>query len=363
MALWHVLMILGCAILYGGWKLDATENINGIVAVKDDCSDVLVKYGAPGIDLDTPFLIGSLTKQFTGILAFQHLGEVIDRDVGELLDEEEFQSLLSDRAEWEKNSLWPELTLSHLSGVTVKQLLHHRSKIDYFTGESLDEYRYQNLNFDLVGRVLEKRTGKTYEELARELFQAAEMTGTFLGTDFPEREFLDKLKNSLIMVNRSPMLMKNPLTRGMNASGGIISTAHDLLKWNEFLAVNGYFGKLSEFIANCYGNEYYGYGVVTDAKKNCFFHTGGLFLDDVPCPRAESSLDVAVLETGDGHSGGVLCVSFLLYDLETRFSAVGFDIIGNVPAPRYQLMFPVGQLIMREIDEKIGQLLLRSVLP
>jgi CubicO group peptidase (beta-lactamase class C family) len=195
-----------------------------------------------------------------------------------LLSEEEFVALLNGLPEFDNKYLQSNLRLSCLKGVTVKDLLIHTSKVDYCSGEKLTGYKYQNLNFDLVGRVLEKQTGKSYETLAHELFRMAGMTNTFLHCDVSENELFTKLKASLALVNRMPedMVGAMTLSKAMNPSGGIVSTACDLLKWNEFLDENGYFAKLTEFTANMGGDDRYGFGIVTDSKKSFFYHNGAI---------------------------------------------------------------------------------------
>jgi CubicO group peptidase (beta-lactamase class C family) len=196
----------------------------------------------------------------------------LESDVTTLLGEEEFTSLINSR--WEAEKSWDGLTLKHLVGTTVRDLLTNSSKIDYRSGENLSGYKYQNLNFDLVGLVLEKQTGRSYAELTHELFRKAGMVNTFLHSDFPEEELFKKLRKSLKLVNRDPEVMQNVLTKAMNPSGGIISTARDLLRWNKFLGKNGYFDKLTEFaVDDGYGGRY-GFGLLTDLERTFFLHDG-----------------------------------------------------------------------------------------
>jgi CubicO group peptidase (beta-lactamase class C family) len=128
-----------------------------------------------------------------------------------------------------------------LVGVTAKNLLLHRSKVNYCSGESLGGFQYQNLNFALIGQILGKQTGESWEELVHTLFLEAEMRDTFLHSDFPEREFFDRLGASLKMLDRDLETMRmTVMTKAENAAGGIVSTARDLLRWNKFLVKNEY---------------------------------------------------------------------------------------------------------------------------
>jgi CubicO group peptidase (beta-lactamase class C family) len=204
-------------------------------------------------------------------LVLRHIKHLLKTDVTTLLAESDFISLINALPELEKNMLWPKLKLKHLVGITVEQLLTHLSKIDYCSGKDLDGYKYQNLNFDLVGLILEKQTKKTYTELIHELFLEIGMENTFLHIDFSEKELFGRLKKSLRLVHRDPDIMKNTLTKAVNPDGGIISTARDLLKWNDFLEKNGYFQKLTEFSVDDGSSGRYGFGLVTNPEKKFFF--------------------------------------------------------------------------------------------
>ncbi|MDR0715371.1 MAG: beta-lactamase family protein [Puniceicoccales bacterium] len=235
---------------------------------------------------------------------------------------------------------WPKLKLGCLGGVTVKDLLTHSSKIDYFSGEKLTEYKYQNLNFDLIGRILEKQTGKSYEALTHELFREVGMTNTFLHNDIPEKELFAKLKESLKLINRRPGEVTDSatLSRAMNPSGGIISTARDLLKWNGFLDKNGHFEKLAEFSVDTSGDDRYGFGIVTDSKKSFFYHNGAISLNS-----------------------GAMYVSVLFHDPKTKFSAIAFDVIEKTPPIEFWSMSLIYGLAVRKVIERIDWLTLKCV--
>jgi hypothetical protein len=70
------------------------KNINEIIAVKKGNYDIEVKSQTDGIDLDTPFMIGSITRQFAGVLALKYLKSVLAIDVTTLLTGEQFRALI-----------------------------------------------------------------------------------------------------------------------------------------------------------------------------------------------------------------------------------------------------------------------------
>jgi hypothetical protein len=96
-------MVLGCIALWG-WNIsdgstDRKANINGIIAVKKGDSDIKLKSRADGIDPDTPFIIESVSKQFTGVFTLKYLEPVFETDVTTLLTEDEFRSLIDGLSE------------------------------------------------------------------------------------------------------------------------------------------------------------------------------------------------------------------------------------------------------------------------
>lgn len=136
--------------------------------------------GGPAVTADTPFVLGSTSKQFTG-LAIQQL---IAR--GALTLDDSVGILLADLGG----------AHSRFATVTVSQLLTHKSGISYVTGnEEWDplatitsvqgearlilqsapssspgqQYEYSNGNYTLLGAIIEKLTGQSYPEALRTL--------------------------------------------------------------------------------------------------------------------------------------------------------------------------------------------------
>lgn len=140
---------------------------------------------------DTVFEIGSMTKTFTAILATQLQQEEIlslDEKISKYLPELE-------NSEFDKKNVTLNHLLTHTSGISefsvntfVKQIFSILS-----TGKSqIDEYNYQtrefltycktlklkhnpgttflysNIGFGIAGKIMEKLTNKTYDELVRE---------------------------------------------------------------------------------------------------------------------------------------------------------------------------------------------------
>jgi hypothetical protein len=144
------------------------------------------------------------------------------------------------------------------------------------------------------------------QKLAHGIFVEAGMSHTFLHDDISEAKLWKKLEKSLNLAQCVPQKLKNPLTPAMNPAGGIVSTARDLLKWNEFLRKNGYFKKLTKVTIPIGGGDAYGLGIVTNDEKNLFSHAGAI---------------AAV------HLQGILFTCVLIYDASQKCSSVGFDVL------------------------------------
>jgi CubicO group peptidase (beta-lactamase class C family) len=105
-----------------------------MIVVEKRRHSIHVKTSGRGFSLDTPFLIGSLTKQFTGVLCLEHLANLLDTNITTLMTEQDFKSVLKSMPDVD---LWEPLGFYHFKGITVKQLLTHSTGLDYSTGEKV----------------------------------------------------------------------------------------------------------------------------------------------------------------------------------------------------------------------------------
>jgi CubicO group peptidase (beta-lactamase class C family) len=218
-----------------------------MIVVEKRGHSIHVKTSGRDLSLDTPFLIGSLTKQFTGVLCLEHLANLLDTDITTLITEQDFESVLKGMPDVD---LWENSGFCHFRGVTTKQLLMHSTGFDYDTGEKIAKFKYHNLNFNLLGKILESVTGQSYTNLSRALFRQAGMTNTGFHSDFSRAQLAQKLGYTEVCFDS--------LTESMNPAGGIISTARDLLQWNDFLSKNNYFERLTAYTADANEPEFLG---------------------------------------------------------------------------------------------------------
>jgi CubicO group peptidase (beta-lactamase class C family) len=182
--------------------------------------------------------IGSITKQFTGaaILKFEEDGKLsVDDPITKY-----FQGVPADKA-----------------GITLHELLTHSSglgdpDIGDFDAVPLDEYlkqvfarpllfapgkgyTYSNANFSLLGAILEKLSGKTYETVLREtLFLPNGMYET--GYTLPEWGISRFAPGYEADGGRWGTFLERPTAAdgphwALRANGGIHTTVYDMLRW------------------------------------------------------------------------------------------------------------------------------------
>jgi len=221
----------------------------GTVLVVDSDRVLLEKgYGMADLEWGNPnapdvkFRLGSLTKQFTATLVL-----LLQQD-GKLKIEDPVSKYLPDAPKtWEKITL--ANLLGHTSGIpsftnmkefgvwrlsphtTEEELALFKDKpLDFEPGSKFD---YSNSNFEVLGAVIEKVSGKKYGDLLRErIFEPLGMKDSGLDND------------ELILTKRAQGYMPGPggimLARSESmtvpwAAGSIYSTTGDLLKWEHGL--------------------------------------------------------------------------------------------------------------------------------
>ncbi|MFF2087244.1 serine hydrolase domain-containing protein [Nocardia sp. NPDC058176] len=217
-----------------GEQLHRIGSPHAAYAVLD--GDTVVTGAVGDADQDTPFVIGSLSKSFTavGVLRAVDAGLVdLDRPVTTYL---------------------PEFTTA---AITVAQLLHHTSGLSTVDGgrdllnpeRTLaqrvalardfeptalpgETFQYSNINYAILGLLLERVSGKTYPEyLSDEVLTPLGLSSTILDAETARAA-------GLIPGTVSFFGLALPRTQsvfpGALADGYIISTARDLLSYARF---------------------------------------------------------------------------------------------------------------------------------
>lgn len=269
-------------------------NFNGTILVINKGQVVISKgYGMKNVkdssynDVNTIYQMGSVTKQFTAALILQ-------------LEEQKKLSVKDKLSKY-----FPELRWA--DSITIENLLTHTSGIFNYTNDGkfmateatkpatpekiialfkdkpLDfkpgsQYTYSNSGYMLLGYIIEKVTGKTYEQVMRERILTP-LGMTHSGFDFTHLKEEDKaagyttykeqLKIPALIVDSSVSF----------AAGSLYSTVNDMWAWHKGLMKNATIKAASLERAYTPFHHKYGYGWEIDSVygKRLVQHGGGIF--------------------------------------------------------------------------------------
>lgn len=225
------------------------------------------------LQIDDRFEIMSLSKQVTAVLV---LKEVENKKI-------DLNATIK--------TYLPNLSQSWADSVTVHQLLNHTHGI-----ESLDkpllfkpgtDFKYGNLSNELLGKILEKTTQKTYRKLADDLFRKNKMLSTYC---YLKRNNEKLVKAHLVNQNEIKIPSETFINEENLAADGIVTNAQDLSLWNfrlhtgEILSEKMYklmttSSALSQH--DVFGKEKQGYGYnIRNCTENGIYYMGHTGLGD-----------------------------------------------------------------------------------
>lgn len=220
--------------------------------------DTLTWHGSSGnLAIDQPYFIASTTKLFTTaiILKLRAEGRLgLDDKISKYLD----NSILSGLHIYKGKDYWQELTikhlLSHTSGLpdyfqdkgsngksledelisgndqywTFEQTIERTKSIKpHFAPGTKGKAHYSDANFQLLGKIIENITHKSYAENCQDIIiKPLGMTKTYLYQDST-----DKTPKTLYYKNNELNIPKAMTSFG--ADGGIVSTSSDMLLFIE----------------------------------------------------------------------------------------------------------------------------------
>lgn len=208
-------------------KMDSiiSENkFNGVILLSNDSIDIYSKSigfsdleNKKKIDLNDQFVIGSISKQITAVLIMREYekGKVgLNDTIGKYLTE--------------INQPWSKL-------ITIHQLLTHTHGIvdldkplEFKQGS---QFHYSQLGYDLLAQILQKVTGKTFEDLSTELFDQYGLKNTFHPNNKAYKNLVKGYEES---ENGSLEYTEHSLDNYV-AAGSFISNVRDLKRWNQLL--------------------------------------------------------------------------------------------------------------------------------
>jgi CubicO group peptidase (beta-lactamase class C family) len=228
-------------------------NATGATALISSHGKIIYKkaVGMANIELNVPmqtnniFRIGSLTKQFTAIAILQLVEQ------GKLNLKDEITRFIPGYP-LQRETITIEHLLTHTSGIrdftSIKDTLQRFKRdltpaelISYFQNQPMrfapgTRYEYSNSNYTLLGFIIEKITGRSYQQyLEANFFQPLGMTSSFYGNDAKiiKSRAAGYTNAGKEIENAGSISMTQPY-----AAGSILSTVEDLFKWQE--AVQSY---------------------------------------------------------------------------------------------------------------------------
>ncbi len=282
----------------------AYEQFNGTVLVAEKGKVIYKKgFGLANMEWDIPnqpdtkHRLGSVTKQFTAMLIMKLV------EAGKLELHVPISTYLPKYPKQAADKITIHHLLEHSSGIPnftsfrefyAKNSRNHFSPekfVKVFADSTLDfnpgeKFKYSNSGYFLLGYIIEKVSGKTYEQMLREnIFVPLKMKNT--GYDH-HHTILEKRasgyeKHGFSYVNASYIDMSIPY-----AAGAMYATVEDLFLWDRALHDNKLISeKLKELIFKPHistGKRSYGYGWSvgyekiegTDKSVNVIEHGGAI---------------------------------------------------------------------------------------
>ena len=272
------------------------DRFSGAILVARDGKVLLSKgYGMADVENDVPntpetrFRLGSLTKQFTAaaILLLQERGKLSVQDsvckyvapCPEAWQPVTIHHLLSHTGgvpNFTNFNAFPDYARTKREPTTVEALIgRFRDRpLDFKPGEN---WTYSNSGYVLLGHVVEKVSGKSYESFLREnIFEPLKMTST--GYDRADEIVKRRARGYAPgpdggIVNASYIDMSIPFS-----AGGLYSTVGDLHLWDQALYGEKLLKKSSlDAMFTAVRNEYgYGFGVNKLFNRRLVAHGGGI---------------------------------------------------------------------------------------
>jgi D-alanyl-D-alanine carboxypeptidase len=245
-----------------------TTPFNGVILISQKEQTIYSKtFGYSDIDKKEPlkfndqFVIGSISKQFTAVLVLREF------DKGHV---DLFTPI---------HKYLPELTQGWADTVTVHHLLTHMhgiSQLDKPTTFRVGtQYSYSQIGYDLLAKIVERTSGKSFVELSKELFEECGMKNTC----HPDIKGYSNLVKGYTEDDSGKIEFESETFQNYVAAGSFISTVEDLNIWNSIF----YSGKLLKSktmkmlkskqkgaVRNhpIFGITEYGYGITVDTKEN-----------------------------------------------------------------------------------------------
>jgi CubicO group peptidase (beta-lactamase class C family) len=208
--------------------------------------------------IDNQFVVGSISKQMTAVAVLREF------EKGRVELHVPVQKYL------------PEMPQTWLDSITIHQLLNHTSGVTDWNKplkfKPSTDFSYSNVGYELLAKIAEKVSGKSYAQLMSEIFTICKMKNSMS----PKLKRHQNLVNSYVEDSTGKVKRVEGLLLDLGIpSGGMISTAKDLLLWNKNLHGGKLLTKKSYDLMTTasssrdhfiFGKVDYGYGLQIDPK-------------------------------------------------------------------------------------------------
>ena len=238
-------------------------------------------------DINTIYQLGSVTKQFTAAIILQL------QEQKKLSVQDKVSKFFPDYPQGDKITI--EHLLTHTSGIynytndgrfmagSATKPANRDMMMALFKDKPLDfepgsKWSYSNSGYSLLGYIIEKVTGKPYEQEVRErIFKPLNMTHS--GFDFTHLNNKDKATGYTTYTEGIKLPAGIVDSSVSYAAGAIYSTVNDLWEWHKGLLSNKVLKAASQDKAYTPVKNHYGYGWTIDSlySKRVLEHGGGIF--------------------------------------------------------------------------------------
>ncbi|MFL5752250.1 MAG: serine hydrolase domain-containing protein [Bacteroidia bacterium] len=168
------------------------------------------------IKKDDRFVVGSISKQFTAVMVLQQY------EKGNLKLSDPISKYLSSIPQnWDTITIHQLLTHTH-GIVRLEQALAFKPG---------SKFMYSQHGYELLAQILEKVTRKSFAEQSRILFQKCKMKSTCHPSFLKQADLVVCFTGQ----ENGTLLTETKSLEGFPAAGCFISSASDLIKWNQLL--------------------------------------------------------------------------------------------------------------------------------
>ena len=206
-------------------KTTNVRQFNGVILIAENGKTKYSKaYGFTNFDkktelnIDNQFEIMSNSKQITAVLILKEV------EKGKIDLYSPIKKYL------------PKLTQTWADSVTVHQLLNHTHGIDNLDKPLLfipgTDFKYGNLSYILLGKIIEFSSKKTYSEMANELFRNLKMKNSFA---YSKEKIQKVVSGHINKENSFKVVNSTQIKEESIPADGIITTVKDLAIWNNNL--------------------------------------------------------------------------------------------------------------------------------